>query len=380
MPGHLSSLHAISPHRSMQRVHLFLTAALVAAAVAGLAIRTLSVVEPLGIDQSLWASAVRGMSRHQLLYRDVWEQRPPGIYFTYLAGFSILGWTPAAVAWLDIAASTVTALLIFFIVRRLSDTTIGALAAALYATLTVPGWLYRHDGFLERSVCETFIVVCVALSAWCAVEWRERSSPIWAAGIGLFAGAAVVFKPNAGLYFPAILGWLWLYRRESASRSGSSVARTLVIAVLVSAVPPVLTVLWLWHLGLLGDARVAVVDFNRFYVAQGFALKAYAVDFSKAIWLRMKTDPLWAAGGIGSLVVAWELARKRTLVGRRGRDRHHGERREAVQHLLHSSLRPAGGARGVADRRSRARIPERPSRRPGYGSGDGQPGVSAALS
>lgn len=297
----------------MQRVHLFLTAALVAAAVAGLAIRTLSVVEPLGIDQSLWASAVRGMSRHQLLYRDVWEQRPPGIYFTYLAGFSILGWTPAAVAWLDIAASTVTALLIFFIVRRLSDTTIGALAAALYATLTVPGWLYRHDGFLERSVCETFIVVCVALSAWCAVEWRERSSPIWAAGIGLFAGAAVVFKPNAGLYFPAILGWLWLYRRESASRSGSSVARTLVIAVLVSAVPPVLTVLWLWHLGLLGDARVAVVDFNRFYVAQGFALKAYAVDFSKAIWLRMKTDPLWAAGGIGSLVVAWELARKRTL-------------------------------------------------------------------
>jgi hypothetical protein len=297
----------------MNRIRPLLTAALLAAAVAGLAIRVFSIVEPLGIDQSLWASAVRGMSRHQLLYRDVWEQRPPGIYFTYIAGFSIFGWTPAAVAWLDILASTATALLLFLTVRRLSDTAIGALAAALYATLTIPGWLYRHDGFLERSVCETFIVVCVALSAWCAVECRERWSLVRAAGIGLFAGAAVVFKPNAGLYFPALLAWLWLYRRESPSTSGSTIVRTLVVAVLASAIAPILTVLWLWHLGLLGDARVAVLEFNRFYVAQGFTLKAYAVDFSKAIWLRMKTDPLWAASGIGSFVVAWELARKRML-------------------------------------------------------------------
>jgi hypothetical protein len=297
----------------MNRIRPFLTAALLAAAVAGLAIRVFSVVEPLGIDQSLWASAVRGMSRHQLLYRDVWEQRPPGIYFIYLAGFTILGWTPAAVAWLDILASTTTALLLFLIVRRLSDSTIGALAAALYATLTIPGWLYRHDGFLERSVCETFIVMCVALSAWCAVEWRERSSIWWAAGMGLFAGAAVVFKPNAGLYFPALLSWLWLYRRRSSSTSASTLTRTLVVAVLASTIPPLLTVLWLLHLGLIGDARVAVLEFNRFYVAQGFTLKAYAIDFSKAIWLRMKTDPLWAAGGLGSLVVAWELGRKRAL-------------------------------------------------------------------
>jgi hypothetical protein len=51
---------------------------LTASAAAALLIRCVSIAEPLGIDQSLWASAVRGMSRGQLLYRDVWEQRPPG--------------------------------------------------------------------------------------------------------------------------------------------------------------------------------------------------------------------------------------------------------------------------------------------------------------
>ena len=131
--------------------------------------------------------------------------------------------------------------------------------------------------------------------------------------MGLFAGAAVVFKPNAGLYFPAILSWMWLYRKQGPERSWSVEARPVIIAVIASVVAPALTVLWLWRLNLLSDARVAVLDFNRFYVSQGLTLKGYAIDFSKAIWLRMKTDPLWLAGGVGSLVVAWELARKRAI-------------------------------------------------------------------
>src|SRR3954462_13259059 len=302
-----------------------LIAALVTIAVAALAVRVLSIAEPLGIDQSLWASAVRGMSHHQLLYRDVWEQRPPGIYFTYLAGFSVFGWTPAAVAWLDLLASAATALLLFAILRRLSGTTTGAVAAALYGALTMPGWLYRHDGFLERSVCETFIVVCVALAAWCAVRWRaEVSAPtaktsaalqrrpyLWAVSVGFFGGAAVVFKPNAGLYLPAILLWMWFYRPPSIAVPQA--VRVLVVALLASAIAPVLTLGWLWRLDLLADARVAVLDFNRFYVSQGLTIKGYAVDFSKAIWLRMKTDPLWLAGGIGSLAVVWQFLQQRAI-------------------------------------------------------------------
>src|SRR6476661_8033133 len=88
------------------RSRSLLPAGLLALAAAALLIRTVSVAEPLGIDQSLWASAVKGMSRGQLLYRDVWEQRPPGIYWTYLAAFKLFGWTPAAIAWLDLIAST----------------------------------------------------------------------------------------------------------------------------------------------------------------------------------------------------------------------------------------------------------------------------------
>ena len=276
-------------------------------AIAAFGLRIVAIAEPLGIDQSLWASAVRGMSHGQRLYRDVWEQRPPGIYWIYLAGFRVLGWTPATIAWLDILASAATCLLLFLTTWRLSSSLTAMLAAALYASLTMPAWLYGHGGFLERSVCETFIAACVAFGAWSAVHVQQRDSMTAAMMLGLSAGAAVVLKPNAGLYFPALLLWLGLY----GWRAGMT--RHLALATIAGAVVPAAILVWLWRLDLLHDARVAVLEYNRFYVGQGFTLASYALDFSKGIWLRIKTDPLWLAGTLGSVLAVTDLARRRAL-------------------------------------------------------------------
>ena len=297
----------------IRRYRAVLTPAFLLITFAALIVRIASIAEPLGIDQSLWASAVRGMSRGQLLYRDVWEQRPPGIYWIYLAGFELFRWTAATVAWLDVIASAAMTLLIFAVVRRLSTIQTGALAAALYALLTMPPWLYGNGGFLERSVCETFIVVCVGLSAWCAVRLVDRPSLALAAGIGLFCGAALVLKPNAGLYLPALLLWTALYLPGSPATRRHTLWRGLLVAAIGAATVPAIALLWLWSLGLLGEAAIAVVDFNRYYVGQGFTPTGYAFIFSKAVWLRMKTDPLWFGGGVGSVMAVLTLIRTRRL-------------------------------------------------------------------
>lgn len=288
-------------------------ALLAGAAALAMLLRALAVAEPLGIDQSLWASAVRGMDRGQLLYRDVWEQRPPGIYWIYLAGFRVFGWTPATVALLDLIASAATTLLLLAIGRALGRPGTGLLAAALYAVLTMPAWLYRHSGFLERSVSETFIVVCIAAAALCAVQAVRRGGLLWAAGVGLAAGAAVVLKPNAGLYFPALLLWMALGRSASGRVESAWFGRALAASVVASAIVPVLALLWLWRLDLLDEARVAVIEFNRYYVGEGFSVGGYAVDFSKAVWLRIKTEPLWLAGSAGAVAAIVELVRQRRL-------------------------------------------------------------------
>jgi len=288
---------------------------LVAAAAGALVLRIPSIAQPLGIDQSLWASAARAMSHGGRLYHDVWEQRPPGIYLIYLTAFRLLGWTSATVAWLDIAAAALTTSLLYAVARRLSGRLAAAVTAALYATLTMPAWLYKDDAFLWRSVCETFTPIGVASAALACIRLRDRPSAILASLAGLALGSTIVMKPNAALYAPAIIGWFILTARQQSARFATRPGLTAVVGWVVAgcAVLPVAAVLWLWHLGVTADARVAIVDFNRWYVSNGFTLTGIALAFSKAVWLRMKTEPLWLAGGIGSLAVAWEVLRRRRL-------------------------------------------------------------------
>ena len=277
-------------------------------AAGALLLRITAIAEPLGIDQGLWASAVRGMARGQLLYRDVWEQRPPGIYWIYLAGFSLFSWSPATVAWLDLIASTITALCTYVIVARLSTRLTAAVATFLYVTMTMPAWLYGHGGLLERAVSETFITPCVAAAALCASALYERRSLAAGFWMGIFSGAAVALKPNAGLYFLGLLVWVLLYTRDRAA-----LLRPIGIAWTGGAVVPLVALLWLWTQGTLGDAKVAVIDFNRYYVGEGWALVPYVNEFAKDILLRFKTQPLWFAGVIASFVALGDLAMRRRL-------------------------------------------------------------------
>src|SRR5688572_14044798 len=286
--------------------------AIVLAAVA-FALRAFAAVEPLGIDQGLWASAVRGMSRGQLLYRDVWEQRPPGIYFIYLAAFEVLGWNASTIAWLDLIASMATAGVLYVITRRLIGLTAGAVAAALFAVLTMPAWLYGNGGFLERSVCETFIGLAVGTGAWGAIRFRATAHLSAAAVVGLCMGAAITLKPNAGLYLPGLLIWMVVYRPAGLPDGWRAWIRPLGVIAAATLVIPAATLVWLWRLDLLHDAKVAVVDFNRFYVGQGFTVFGQVLAFGDKVGYRIKFDPLWFAGSVAGLLAVFELVRRRKV-------------------------------------------------------------------
>jgi 4-amino-4-deoxy-L-arabinose transferase-like glycosyltransferase len=286
-----------------------LGAALAVVTVAALVLRIPSIAEPLGIDQGLFASAARAMSRGLVLYRDVWDHKPPAIYLTYLAAFRLFGWSAASIGWIDVLAATATAALIFAVVRRHRDALAGAVGAACFTAFSMPGWLHRNGGFLERSVAETFILVAVGAAAWCATGLQKRATIAGAAGLGFWAGVAIAFKPNAGVYLITLLAWVACY--QAGTRRDQ--VRTVVVACAAAAIGPALTVLFLWRTGALADAWVALVLFNRAYVSDGFTLGGYAVRFLQAVQLRLETEPLWIAGGLGTAVAAWELVRTRRL-------------------------------------------------------------------
>ena len=288
------------------------TAAALLVAAAFL-LRLPAISEPLGIDQGLWASGARALSRGQVLYQDFWDHKPPGIFLTYLAVFNVFGWRASSVAWTDLLAALAVTALLFAVVRRESNTVTGALAAVLYATLTMPAWLYSHGGFLERAVNETFITVCAAAAALAASRARQARAIPALVALGLFGGAAVIYKPNAGIYLPALMAWAWLYRGRGPG-DGRQAASAAAIVVAAALVVPASVILWLWTKGILGEAWVASIAYNLAYVGGGGeAAPNHALAYAKAIWLRLKTDPLWLAGGVGCVAAAWQVAVSKRL-------------------------------------------------------------------
>lgn len=288
----------------------WLVFSLMAIAACALLARLAAMAEPFGMDQGLWASAVRAMSRGQRLYVDVWEQRPPGIYATYLAAFSLGRWSAGTLAALDVLASTATAAFLYAIAAQVSGRRAAALATALYAVLTMPAWLYGYGGFLERSVCETFIVVCAGGAVWCAARFRGRPAPAPAFGLGAWAGAAAIYKPNAVLYVVPLAIWAFAALPGTGWRRYVPWATRTSIGV---GVAPALALAWIWSAGLGPEARIAIVDFNRWYVGEGFSLTAYASAFWTSLKWFLTTDPLWLSGSIATLVALGQAIRGRRI-------------------------------------------------------------------
>jgi hypothetical protein len=87
------------------------------------------------------------------------------------------------------------------------------------------------------------------------------------------------------------------------------------------AIPIVLCTLWLWHLNVLADARTALFDYNRAYLAVGFEPRAFVIRFVHELWRLTRNDPLWllGMGGLAFGLAGWTAAawRHRSLPGGR---------------------------------------------------------------
>ena len=229
-----------------------------AAAVAALALvagtRLIALPEPIGIDQGIFATAGWGLTRGLMLYRDVWDQKPPGIHLLYALAFAIVGARPAAILILDTIAWTAIVMVASAIARRLSSERTAIATGLVLAVTTFPPFYHPYGGFLERAVPETFIAALAAAAVWAAITGRFAWS-------GLAVGAAAVFKPTALIYWPCCV--------LIAAGTGGQPRRALERSTLTVMLPWIAVAVWLLAAGAAADARVAIVDYNRGYVAVG---------------------------------------------------------------------------------------------------------------
>lgn len=203
---------------------------------------------PIGRDQATYCLNAASLLKGKVLYRDLWDNKPPGIFFFYIPVVKIFGRALWSVGAVDILCTLVVSLCTFLFCRRYVNGPAAALAAAGYA------YLHNRPGYINAAQPEVFIVILLFVSLFLL---DERKPHPWFRYFGAGVSLALAFcvKYNAIVFIPLVvfLPCLGTRRLEAgAPRLGLKIPSRLWVkrtAVLLcgfaAAVAAVLVYFWL---------------------------------------------------------------------------------------------------------------------------------------
>jgi len=208
---------------------------------------------PLGRDQATYCLIGQGLLRGQLLYRDLWDNKPPGIFYLYALVIKLFGPVMWSVGVVDILWLLAISCCLFWFAERY----LGAPAAAI-AVVFNAAWHCRW-GYVHAVQPESFLILFVFLAYFLLLpgkRWSRNAahrpdapasdpSPqalgrsVGYVAAGAMLGLAFWMKYNALAFFPAVALLPYLDFRELdreprrvrwvvSRRDG--LARTLVVA------------------------------------------------------------------------------------------------------------------------------------------------------
>ncbi len=179
--------------------------------IAGLGL--LAAPLPFTGDQALFAAGARQLGRGDVLYRDFWDVKQPGIYLWYLGGGSLVGYREVALHLVEVGYQLAFAVVLIVTLRgRFSRGWIGPLVPLL-----IFGVYYATIEPLQLGQVESLVGFPLYLTLWCSVRGVDSTATRgrWLFGSGLAGGLVLVFK----LVLAPIVGGFWLLAAWQIARA-----------------------------------------------------------------------------------------------------------------------------------------------------------------
>ena len=191
-------------------------------------------------------------------YRDVWDHKPPLIYFVDALGLTLTPQSLWGVWFLEFIFMFFTLLIIF----KLLDSEFG-IYAALAGTIVLTSGLLT---ILQKgNVTEEYALVLQALGLWLFISARKKDFPVRASfWMGLFGGLAFNFKQTTiGLWitYGLFLLIIRLFQRKSPSKDLLSLLAGWLL-------PSVVLVIYLASQGAVGDFWEQAYLYNFIYIGK----------------------------------------------------------------------------------------------------------------
>ncbi len=159
-----------------------------------------TITYPLGRDQGEFATIGRGILNGRIPYVDLWNPKPPAVFYVYAAAMALFGQTVPALRALDLLAYPVIAAALWQIGRRLASPRVGEWAVLLF------GVFYFTETFWTLTQNDGLVLLPMSLAAVCMIEavFQKRASA-WTFAAGMLSGWVFWFKYPFALFAAALV-------------------------------------------------------------------------------------------------------------------------------------------------------------------------------
>lgn len=168
------------------------TAAIIVILVLSFALRLSFLHVPLEVDEGVYAAVAKEILRGAVLYKDVIDVKPPGIYFLYAFILRFVGDSPESIRLFTDFYSLLTTWALYRLGRDLYGTRAGLIAALLYGFFSA-GPRVHGSG----NNCEVFLALPVIAALHLFWRFAETENRLNLVLSGLCAGVCVLIKPTA---------------------------------------------------------------------------------------------------------------------------------------------------------------------------------------
>jgi hypothetical protein len=296
--------HKINDSAKVLRAGWWTLALIVFGLVIAIRIRLLGI--PLERDEGEYAYAgqliLQGIPPYKLAY----NMKFPGTYVGYAVLMSMFGQTITGVHLGLLVVNAATAVLIFFLGRRLANSTLGLAAAMSYAVLSVSPSVLGFAGHATH-----FVLLPVLGGTLLLLNSRDRQTVGRIFASGLLFGIGLLMK-QPGVFF-ALFGAIYLVSSDLYRRFQ---LKTILLRSLIFSsgviLPFGITCLLLWYRGVSDKFWFWTIDYARQYASLVPFGQALQIFFYSAREVIVAGWPIWMLAGIGLVVGLWE---QRTRAG-----------------------------------------------------------------
>ncbi len=203
---------------------------------------------PLGRDQGEFATIGRGLLNGRIPYQELWNPKPPAVFYVYGLAMGVFGQTSMALRALDLLMVPLIAASLYWLGKRIANPGVGLWAALLFCVF------YFTESFWTLTQNDGIVLLPMVLAVVCVFKTAPHASPfssshedeeqaanaakweyfIWPLLAGALCGYSFWFKYPFALFGAAVIVGYILIQTAQRTLSLSGLKRWLVKRLLIT--------------------------------------------------------------------------------------------------------------------------------------------------